>query len=504
MKIVYRKTSDLIPYVNNARTHDEEQVTQIASSIKEFGFTNPVLIDQENGIIAGHGRVRAAQKLNLDELPCIVLKDLSEAQKKAYIIADNKLALNSGWNEDLLKIEIEELQGMDFDIDLLGFDSTELDDILSLADSDNEGLTDPDEVPEPPGQPVNNVGDVWQLGKHRLMCGDSTIKNNIEILMNHQKASLLHSDPPYGMGKEKDGVLNDNLYRDKLYDFQRQWLTETRLFIKDNASVYIWGNSPDLWRLWYGYIEKSEPTTYRNHIIWDKGSGQGMGSDSHRMYVISSESCFFYVLGVQGFNNNADNYFSGWDTIRLYLLEEVKKTGLTRKELAKILGHSERLLGHYIDKSQFELIPEHQYLKFQNYFKNNKYDVFKKEYDEIKKEFYSTRSYFDNTHDIMTDVWRFNRVTGEYREGHPTPKPVKIAERIIKTSTENEGICLDPFGGSGSTMIACETTGRACYMMELAEHYCDVIIKRWQDFTGKEATLEATGQTFEERRESRE
>ena len=347
MNIEHRPMSDLIPYINNARIHDEQQINQVAASIKEFGFTNPVLIDTQNGIIAGHGRVLAARKLNIEQIPCIVLKDLSEAQKKAYIIADNKLALNADWDEELLKNELERLTELDFDLDLLGFDQDELDNIFG-TDQSATGLTDPDEAPEPPEQPVNNMGDVWQLGKHRLMCGDSTSGNNIEILMNHQEASLLHADPPYGMGKEKDGVLNDNLYKEKLDDFQRQWLTETRVFIKDNASVYIWGNPPDLWRLWYGYIEKSEPTTYRNHIIWDKGSVQGMNSDSRRMYSVSSESCFFYVLGEQGFNNNADNYFSGWDTIRLYLLEEVKKTGLTRKELSKILGHSEGILSHYI------------------------------------------------------------------------------------------------------------------------------------------------------------
>jgi hypothetical protein len=202
MQITQRKTADLIPYVNNARTHSEQQVLQIAASIKEFGFNSPVLVDGENGIIAGHGRVLAAKKLNLDEVPTIELKHLTKTQKKAYILADNRLALNSGWDNDLLALELGELSDDGFDLDLLGFDDTE----LSLLDNteQTEGLTDEDAVPELPIEPVTKLGDVWLCGNHRVMCGDSTSIDAVEKLMDGLKVDTVYTDPPYGINEKGD------------------------------------------------------------------------------------------------------------------------------------------------------------------------------------------------------------------------------------------------------------------------------------------------------------
>ena len=193
----HKKVSSLIPYVNNSRTHSDEQVTQVASSIKEFGFTNPILIDDTNGIIAGHGRLLAAKKLGLDEVPCIILEGLTEAQRKAYVIADNQLALNSGWDLDKLKLEIDGLEELDFNIDLLGFDDDFLSDLLE--EEPNDGLTDEDTVPEPPETPVSVLGDIWKLGNHRLMCGDSTSIDAVEKLMDGQPVDMVFTDPPYGI-----------------------------------------------------------------------------------------------------------------------------------------------------------------------------------------------------------------------------------------------------------------------------------------------------------------
>jgi DNA modification methylase len=335
------------------------------------------------------------------------------------------------------------------------------------------------------------------------MCGDSTCKADVERLMDGTIAVLLHADPPYGMGKEKDGVENDNLYREKLDAFQMEWWKTVRPYLEDNGSAYIWGNAEDLWRLWYcGGLKDSERLTFRNEIVWAKGDA-GAGGISHqgaeglRLFPQSTERCLFFMLGEQGFNNNADNYWDGWEPIRSYLQCERDKAGMTNKTVADLFGFHPRMADHWFSKSQWSFPLEEQYKKLQSAangkaFKREydelkrEYDELKREYDELKREFYSTRSYFDNTHDNMTDVWNYKRVTGDDRHGHATPKPVEMIERIIKSSSPADGLVIEPFLGSGSTLIACEKTGRTCYGMELSEKYCDVILQRFQDFTGIE------------------
>jgi DNA modification methylase len=474
-------------------------VAQIAGSIREFGFTNPVLIDGQNGIIAGHGRVLAAQKLGLDKVPCIRLAHLTDTQKRAYIIADNKLALNAGWDEEMLALELGELKDEDFDLSLIGFDETELGDIMAET---TEGETDPDDVPEPPVNPVTVLGDVWVMGKHRLMCGDSTEIDAMKKLMNGKQAALLHADPPYGMGKQKDGVENDNLYGEKLDEFQMEWWTTCRMQLVDNASAYIWGNAPELWRLWYvGGLSTSERLTIRNQIVWNKKSGQGMSSGDHRMFPTTTEHALFFMIGEQGFNNNSDNYWEGWEPIRCYLNAETEKIlamGWTRKDIeTELFGCTQKggMLGHYLGKSQWQFITEKNYNALKETAKGN---AFKREYDELKREFYGTRAHFDNTHDNMTDVWEFGRVTGSDRHGHATPKPVEMMQRVMKSSLPPGGLCLEPFNGSGSTLMGAEKTGRHCYAMELTPAYIDITVTRWQAFTGKQAIHEASGKTFDE------
>jgi DNA modification methylase len=504
MKIEQLPTDTLIPYARNTRTHSEAQVAQIAGSIREFGFTNPVLIDGENGIIAGHGRVLAAQKLKLGTVPCIRLSHLTDTQRRAYIIADNKLALNAGWDEELLGLELADLREDGFDLELTGFDGDELADLLAET---TEGQTDPDEVPEPPVDPVSVLGDVWVLGRHRLMCGDSTTPTHVEQLMKGERAQLLHADPPYGMGKEKDGVENDNLYADKLDAFQMEWWATFRPFIEENASAYIWGNAEDLWRLWYaGGLKDSERLTMRNEIVWDKPSGAGLKDGVCRCFGNNSERCLFFMLGEQGFNNNADNYWEGWEPIRKYLAEEMEKCGGSKK-WKEALGN--QMGGHYFTKSQWCFPTEEAYKKLQAFAKGDafkrehdelkrEHDELKREHDELKRAFYDTRAHFDNTHDNMTDVWEFGRVTGSDRHSHATPKPVEMMERIIKSSASNGALCVEPFNGSGSTLMAAEKTGRRCNAMELTPAYIDVTVKRWQAFTGKQAIHEASGKTFDE------
>jgi len=499
----------LVPYARNSRTHSDQQVAQIAASMREFGFTNPVLVDEAGGIIAGHGRVMAAKSLGLVEVPCIRLSHLSEAQKRAYVIADNKLALNAGWDEAMLRLELEDLQAADFDLDLLGFNADELGALLTEPEPETEGLTEPDEAPNPPARPVTVEGDVWLLGKHRVMCGDSTSPQAVAQLMAGKRAALLHADPPYGMGKQAEGVANDNIYNEELDRFQMQWWAAFRPFLLDNASAYVWGNAPELWSLWFrGGLASSERLELRNEIVWDKSAVPGMASPDLTQYPVASERCLFFQLGHQFLGNvNADDFPESWEPLRSYMESEAKAAGMASKDVQRHCGC--QMWGHWFTRSQFTLIPEKHYATLAKSYPGH----FRRAWAELKAEWNRVqgdvrrgglerhrvaRSFFDNAHDIMRDVWEFPRVTGEDRHGHATPKPVAMMERVMNSSLPRGGLCVEPFGGSGSTLMAAETTGRVCFTMEMQPRYCDVIINRWQDFTGRQATLEATGQSFAE------
>jgi len=508
-----RRTSDLIPYVSNSRTHSQDQINQVAASIKEFGFTNPVLIDDQCGIIAGHGRVMAAKKLGIEEVPCIVLVGLTDAQKKAYVIADNQLALNAGWDLDMLKLEVESLQDMDFDTDLLGFDADFMSGLMEPEPAD--GLTDEDAVPELDKiDPVSVRGDVWQLGHNRVMCGDSTMIDDIDKLTSGEKAQLLHADPPYGMGKEGDGVANDNLYNEDLDKFQMDWWSAFRTALVDNASAYIWGNAPDLWRLWYaGGLGGSERLELRNQIVWDKKCVPGMKSSGLTQFPTATEHCLFFQIGDQFLGSvNADDFPESWDSIRSYLEAEAKRVGMKSADVKRVCGCS--MYSHWFTKSQFTLIPEKHYAalaaEYLGHFARPWREL-KAEWDKVKGagrdvingKLDGARAYFDNAHDIMRDVWEYPRVTGQERHDHATPKPVAMMDRVMKSSLPPKGLCLEPFGGSGSTLMGAEKSGRRCYTMELQPFYVDVIVNRWQDFTGKEAVHIESGKTYSEMKKDR-
>ena len=487
MKIEKIPTEKLIPYARNAKKHDAAQVSKLAGSIREFGFNNPVLIDKDNGIIAGHGRVMAAQQLGLADVPCIRLGHLTDNQRKAYILADNRLAeVNSGWDEELLKLEIKDIDWGD--IKGLSVDDFEFGEIDFKEDepeaSDADAKPQIDKAEELRAKWGVEPGQLWELGDHRLLCGDSTIPEHVAKLMQGEKAQLIHADPPYGMGKEKDGVQNDNLYREELDTFQMAWWRAFRPHAEDNASAYIWGNAEDLWRLWYcGGLKNSERLTMRNEIVWDKGHGQGIGSADHRMFPTVSERCLFFMLGEQGFNNNADNYWEGWDSVVNYLRDEKEKTGWPISTFKRLAGHSEKSGCHWFDRSQWMMPTKDTYDAWRDAAEGV---AFKREYDDLKREFYSTRAHFDNTHDNMTDAWRFQRVTGEERHGHATPKPVEMMKRVMLSSLPKGGICVEPFGGSGSTLMGAENTGRKCRAIEISPAYVAVAIQRWVDATGKE------------------
>ena len=296
---------------------------------------------------------------------------------------------------------------------------------------------------------------------------------------------MAHNDPPYGMKKEKDGVLNDNLNCDDLLDFNREWIALQFMHLKENGSWYCWGIDEPLMDIYSEILKpyiKEEKATFRNLLTWDKGHGQSQNSELTRSFATADEKCLFIMLGVQGFNNNANNYFEGFETIRLWLDGQRKDSGLTTDECNKICG-KKNMTQNAFTRGGFRLILEDDYLKLReatgNKYFLREYDEIKKEYDKIKQEYNSSRAYFNNTHDNMNNVWHFDRHIRQGDEGgHATPKPIPLCERAIKSSCPDNGLVLDFFLGSGSTMVAAHQLKRKCYGMELDPKYCQVIIDR--------------------------
>ena len=494
IKIIEKSIDELIPYENNARINDNA-VESVAKSIKEFGMKNPIIIDKDNVIVAGHTRLKALKSLGIEKAPCIIVDDLTEEQIKAFRIADNSTAQIADW--DLEKLN-KELASIDLDMTMFGLDEQIKDIEKQFAKEIIE-----DEVPEvSEGKAVTELGDIWQLGRHRLMCGDSTDALNYKHLLQGVKVDLVFTDPPYGMKKEADGVLNDNLNYDKLLEFNKQWIPHTFDALKDNGSWYCWGIDEPLMDI-YAFILKpmikENKITFRNLITWNKFYKQKPTAiEMMRSYCVYDEKCLFVMCGVQGFNTNQDNYFEEWEPVRSYLEKEIKKIGESDKTIANALGYKDgRTVNHWWSKSQWTFPTEENFKALQEYAKTKGIIIFenkdgiKAEYEKRKAEYYATRAYFDNTHETyMTEVWDFETANEDEREltgGHATPKPIALCARAIKSSSRENEIVLDVFGGSGSTLIACEQLNRTCYMMELDTKYCDVIIKRWETLTGEKA-----------------
>jgi DNA modification methylase len=410
-------------------------------------------------------------------------------------LADNSTAQIAEWDLSLLK---DELMDLDFDMSLFG---------LEKEIKDIERIFAPeiieDEVPEVDEKNIiTKLGDIWQLGRHRLMCGDSTDALNYKHLLQGVKVDLVFTDPPYGMKKEADGVLNDNLNYDKLLEFNKQWIPLTFDALKDNGSWYCWGIDEPLMDI-YAFILKpmmrENKITFRNLITWDKGNGQGQNSKEYMMYAIADEKCLFVVRGITALTLNADQYWEEYEPIRKYLYDSRIAMGWDVPTMKRIVGHSDLSRDHWTSKSQFNMPTREVYEKMQKAAETQRKekginnDAFRREYDDLRREYDDLRAYFDNTHDNMNNVWKFDRTNNDEREltgGHATPKPIALCARAIKSSSREGEIVLDVFGGSGSTLIACEQLNRICYMMELDPKYCDVIIKRWEALTGKKAVME--------------
>jgi DNA modification methylase len=489
---------DVKPNPDNPRHIKDDKFKKLVQSIRDFPqmlALRPIVVNADLVVLGGNMRLKACQAAGLREVPIVQADELTPEQQREFIIKDN---VGFGeWEWDTLANEWDAEQLAAWGLDLPEFDKAPAD-----------GLTDPDDVPDAPSQPVSVLGDLWLLGDHRVLCGDSTSVDAVERLMDGHKALLLHADPPYGMGKEADGVANDNLYADKLDEFQMEWWATFRPFITDNASVYIWGNAPDLWRLWYkaglGTTEKME---LRNEIVWDKKAVPGMASDGLTQYPMATERCLFFQLGMQFLGNiNAEDFPEVWEPLRSYFESQAIAGGIKPPDIKRVCGVS--MYSHWFTRSQYQLVPEKHYQALQSAYPGlflRPWSDLKAEWDRFKGAgrhvingiLDNSRSYFDNAHDVMRDVWEFSRVTGNERHGHATPKPVEMMERVMRSSLPAGGLCVEPFGGSGATLIGAERSGRVCYTMELQPMYVDVIVKRWQDFTGKAAIHSVTGQTFD-------
>jgi DNA modification methylase len=394
----------LSPYARNARTHSPEQVAQIAASIAEFGFTNPILAGGDGVIVAGHGRLAAAQKLGLDLVPVVVLDHLNPAQRRALIIADNKIAENAGWDDELLRLELTDLKDADFDLSLTGFDADALAELLVGDKPDGIGQTEDDAVPDVPDAPLSRPGDIWLLGSHRLFCGDSTVAESYEVVLDGEPVDMVFTDPPYNVnyansakdkmrGKDR-AILNDNL-GDGFYDFLLAALTPTVAHCR--GGIYVAMSSSELDVLQAAF--RAAGGKWSTFIIWAKNT---------------------FTLGRADYQRQYEPILYGWPE-----------------------GAQRHWCG---DRDQ-------------------------------------------------GDVWNIKKP--HKNDLHPTMKPVELVERAIRNSSRPGNLVLDPFGGSGTTLIAAEKSGRQARLIELDPKYVDVIVRRWQDWTGKVAVHGVTGEPFD-------
>jgi DNA modification methylase len=477
------KVSNIKPNPNNPRLIKDDKFKKLVQSIKDFPkmmALRPIIINKDNVILGGNMRFKALKELNYKDIPEDWIKraeDLTEEETRRFIIADNVGFGEHDW--DMLANEWDVVELFDWGLDLpLDFDKP--------LEAEEDDYTEPDNMK------VDVVlGDLIEIGEHRLLCGDSTDSDQVAKLMNGEKADVAHNDPPYGMKKENEGVLNDNLNYSDLLDFNKEWISLQFTHLKENGSWYCWGIDEPLMDIYSDILKPyiaQQKATFRNLITWDKGNGQGQNSDNTRSYATADEKCLFVMLGVQGFNNNADNYFEGFESIREYLNIQRNKLGWNVDKIIKITGKTSA--SHYFTKSQWSFPTEDHYNSIREAANGDafhkeydalkkEYDALKKEYDALKKEYYSTRAYFNNVHDNMNNVWHFDRHIRKGNEGgHATPKPIPLCERAIKSSCPDDGLVLDVFLGSGSTMVAAHQLKRKCYGMELDPKYCQVIIDR--------------------------
>jgi DNA modification methylase len=471
---------ELKPNPNNPRIIKDDKFKKLVQSIKdlpEMAEVRPVVVNTDMVVLGGNMRLKAMREAGWKEVPIEVV-DWDEDKQRQFIIKDN--VSGGEWDWEMLANQWDADELNEWGLDLPEFEQ------VQELEAEEDDFEMPEEV-----QTDIVLGDLFEIGEHRLLCGDSTDSDAVAKLMDGQKADVAHNDPPYGMKKESEGVLNDNLNYADLLNFNREWIALQFTHLKENGSWYCWGIDEPLMDIYSNILKPyigQQKATFRNLLTWDKAHGQSQNSDQTRSYATADEKCLFVMLGVQGFNNSADNYFEGFEQIRDYLVTQRNKVGWNTDEIVKITGKTSA--SHYFSKSQWHFPTREHYDAIRNAANGSafhkeydalkkEYDALKKEYDALKKEYYSTRAYFNNTHDNMNNVWHFARHTKDGSEGgHATPKPIPLCERAIKSSCPDNGLVIDSFLGSGSTMVAAHQLNRKCYGMELDPKYCQVIIDR--------------------------
>ena len=476
----------------NPRFIKDERFKKLVKSLQD----DPEMLDLRELIVYPHGkkfvviggnmRLRAGKELGFETMPCKVLPADTPIEKlKAYVIKDNNAFGNDDFELLANEWDAEFLEECGFDFGTFYDSETEQKEVESIEKVEEDNF---DEDTEPIVCRCKR-GEVWQLGEHRVMCGDSTSAEDVEKLRGGVLADMVFTDPPYGMKKEAEGVTNDDLL-----EFNKKWIPLSFDALKDVGSWYCWGIDEPLMDIYANIIRprkklhKEQKICFRNLITWSKGAG-GFGCGSHlmRCYTPNEEKCLFVMKGQQGYVANKDDYWEGFEPIRQRLLKEKELSGLSMKEIVALTSTAAT---HWFAKSQWAMITEKDWNILQAYCTEHNKQGFRAEYEQVRAEWYKTRAYFDNTHENMNSVWNFAVTQPKEREdcgGHATPKPIALCARGVKTSCPEGGVVLDLFGGSGSTLIACEQLNRKCLMMEYEPHYCDVILARWEKLTGQTA-----------------
>lgn len=441
LAVVYRPTSKLIPYARNSRTHSEAQIAQIAGSIREFGFTNPVLIDEEGGIIAGHGRVLAAQLLEHDEVPTITLSHLSEVQKRAYVIADNKLALNAGWDSEMLALELHDLGELGFDLALTGFESPEIADLFNLQRIRED--RDPDAAPPVPVKVRSRPGDVWLCGAHKVACGDACSMESWDLLMGPEKADAVWTDPPYNVDYQGGTVDALKIKNDKMGDasfraFLRDAFVSLFTVMKPGASIYVAHSDTEGLNFRGAFGEAGFKLS--GCLIWRKNA----------MVLGRSDYQWMHEPILYGWRPGAAHRWFGGRKNTTFI--EGENTPFRKLED----GSYSVTVGDHVLHVSADVIVEH----------------------------------------MPSSVLFQDKPTRSAE--HPTMKPVALVERMLGHCARAGDLVVDAFGGSGSTLIAADRLGMVARVMELDPRFVDVIVQRWQEYTGRQATLGATAQLFDQ------
>lgn len=499
-------TELLIPYAGNAKEHPEWQVEQIANSIEQFGFDDPIAYwtneDGQPVIVEGHGRLLAAQLLGIDTVPCIALDHLDDEARRAYTLVHNKLTTNTGYDEDMLAAELASIG----EIDMSDFGFPAMDTLEDLEHIEEDEAPEPD-FDEPP---VAQPGQIWQLGKHRLMCGDSTKQEDVDKLLDGISVDMVSSDPPYRMGKD---IKNDSLRKKEFSEFNKKWIDIAFDAIGEYGAFWVWGNTKTLMEMWADIIrpmEDNHEAVLRNLCRWRKPAVIGENYSGTRMFKQSGEDCLLLFKGREEefVSKTADDFFEGYASILDWLSSLAETFSIDGRVVRDRCGKN--MFSHWFSRSQWNfmswedfdlLFPDDEWNdktsnnKSKEY--KNKRDEWEKQHKELEKQhekWMGQRTPFDATRcvpdliDRTIDTWDCPSVLKD-RPDHPTVKPVRLISIQIVSCTVPGQSVFEPFGGSGTTLIAAEQTGRVAYLMELDPHYCDVIIERYENMTGDKAVL---------------